>query len=176
MVQIFKHDFVYNYDFPTVSYAYLNRYPNPYASHVLTVDTLESFVDDKGNLRLTKLIMKTGRLPKFIKPFLGTNLNSWIIEKTIINPKGHKLLTYSANIDHRKFIKVEEFLTFTQLDRFTTVAHCLVKFSSNYIGLKQKIEEWGRNKFSANVEISKKGLSFVMSEVKAKKLNLFKNY
>lgn len=170
MVQIFKNDYVYNHDFKTVSLAYLNRYPNPYAKHVLSIDTLDNHVDSLGNLVITKLMVKTGRLPAFIKPFLGTNLQSWIIEKTIINPKSNKLLTYSANIDHRRFIKVEEYLTYSKISDTATQVRGKVVFSSNFVGFKQKIEDWGRTAFTSNIERSKHGLTHVMNELNRKKL------
>ncbi|CAH6718781.1 protein Ups1p, mitochondrial [[Candida] jaroonii] len=166
MVQVFKNNFNYDHDFKVVSLAYLNRYPNPYAKHVLSIDTIENFIDNDGNLHITKLMVKTGRLPSFIKPFLGSNLNSWIIEKTIINPHTSKLVTYSANIDHRRFIKVEEYITYRKLSDGVTNVNNKVLFSSNFIGFKQRIEEWSRNKFTSNIEKSKDGLSYVMNELK----------
>lgn len=113
MVQFFESNHAYQHDFKTVSMAYLNRYPNPYAKHVLSSDVLESYIDSDGCLRQTRLVVKTGRLPNFIKPFLGDNLNSWIIEKIIVNPKTQRLNSYTSNIDHHKFIRVEEYLTFS---------------------------------------------------------------
>ena len=170
MVQVFENSHLYNNNFETVSLAYLNRYPNPFAKHVLSIDTLDNHIDNSGNLIITKLMVKTGRLPKFIKPILGTNLNSWIIEKTIINPKTKKLLTYSANIDHRKFIKVEEYLSFSKADEFSTLVKGKVKFSSNLFGFKQRIEDWSQQKFTNNLNKSTQGLVFVINELKAKNL------
>lgn len=168
MVQVFRNEHIYNHDFKTVSLAYLNRYPNPYAKHVLSIDTLDNHVDQNGNLVITKLMVKTGRLPKFIKPFLGTNLNSWIIERTIINPKTKKLLTYSANIDHRRFIKVEEYMLYSEMDKVSTKLTSRVMFSLNFIGFKQRIEEWSRDRFTSNLNKSRDGLTHVMNEFKTK--------
>lgn len=169
MVQIFENAYIYNHDFPTVSLAYLNRYPNPYAKHVLSIDTLDCHVDSSGCLLTTKVIIKTGRLPKFIKPFLGNSLDSWIIEKTIINPKTHHMLSYSSNIDHRKFIKVEEYLKYSAHTASATMVESKVKFSSNLIGFKQKIEQWSHNRFSSNMTNSREGLKYVMEQLKERK-------
>ncbi|EGV61529.1 Msf1-domain-containing protein [Yamadazyma tenuis] len=170
MVQIYKNEHIYPHDFKTVSLAYLNRYPNPYAKHVLSIDTLDTHVDNNGNLVITKLMVKTGPLPMFIKPFLGSNLNSWILEKTIINPQTKRLMTYSANIDHRKFIKVEEFLYYSEIDEYSTQLKSKVKFSSNLIGFKQRIEDWSKHRFASNIEKSRHGLTFVMNELKKQKV------
>mmetsp|Transcript_3495 Transcript_3495/g.3402 ORF Transcript_3495/g.3402 Transcript_3495/m.3402 type:complete len:178 (-) Transcript_3495:130-663(-) len=169
MVQVFENAHVFNHDFHTVSLAYLNRYPNPYAKHVLSIDTLERYVDSNGCLRTTKVIVKTGRLPKFIKPFLGTHLDSWIIEKTIINPKTNKMLSYTSNVDHRKFIRVEEYLKYSADSPFSTLVESKVRFSSNLFGFKQKIEEWSRNKFSSNLANSREGLKYVVDKLNERK-------
>lgn len=167
MVQVFENSHTFSHDFKTVTFAYLNRYPNPYALHVLSQDTLETKVDADGCLQTTKFIIKRGRLPKFMMPFLGGSLDSWIIEKTYINPKTETMLTYTSNIDHRKFIRVEEFLRYTgNKDGETTNVVSKVKFSSNLIGFKQRIEEWSRNKFSKNFSNSREGLKFVMNRFK----------
>lgn len=171
MVQVFKTHHTYDHDFTTVSLAYLNRYPNPYAKHVLSIDTLDNHVDEHGNLIITKLMVKTGRLPSFIKPFLGPNLNSWILEKTVINPKTSKLMTYSANIDHRKFIKVEEYIYYSKIDEKSTNVSSKVMFSSNFYGFKQRIEDWSKQKFTSNLGKSRDGLDYVVKELQKLKLN-----
>mgnify|MGYP001167222968 CR=1 FL=1 len=169
MVQVFENAHVFNHDFPTVSLAYLNRYPNPYAKHVLSIDTLDRYMDSDGCLRTTKIIVKTGRLPKFIKPFLGTHLDSWIIEKTIINPKTNQMLSYTSNVDHRKFIRVEEYLKYSANSPFSTLVESKVRFSSNLFGFKQKIEEWSRNRFSSNMVNSREGLKYVVDKLNERK-------
>ncbi|EAZ63610.1 hypothetical protein PICST_74808 [Scheffersomyces stipitis CBS 6054] len=166
MVQFIEHSHLYNHDFSTASLAYLNRYPNPYAKHVKSSDTLEHCIDEDGRLRTTRLVVKTGRLPQFIKPFLGTSLDSWIIEKSVIDPKGKILLSYTANVDHRKLLKVEEYLKYSCEDGINTLVESKVKFSSNFVGLKQKIEQWSHNRFLSNISNSREGLKFVMNRLK----------
>ncbi|KAG7663810.1 uncharacterized protein J8A68_002670 [[Candida] subhashii] len=172
MVLYFENKHTYNFDFQTASLAYLNRYPNPYAKHVLSSDTLESYIDSEGRLCTTRVVVKTGRLPQFIKPLLGSNLNSWIIEKSIINPKTHTLLTYSSNIDHRKLLRVEEYLKYTK-DGNDTIVESKVKFSSNLIGFKQRIETWSHNRFASNIRNSREGLQYVMNNMKHRIRNGF---
>ncbi|EMG49276.1 UPS1 Protein UPS1 [Candida maltosa Xu316] len=166
MVLYFENKHEFNFDFETTSLAYFNRYPNPYAKHVLSIDTIECFIDAKGQLNTTRLIVKTGRLPNFIKPLLGNNLNSWIIEKSLINPQKKTLLTYTSNLDHRKFIRVEEYLKYKSIGDELTSLESKVKFSSNLFGFKQKIEQWSHNRFSTNIKNSREGLLYVMMNLK----------
>lgn len=163
MVQLLSTSHAYNVDFSTASLAYLNRYPNPFAKHVLSSDTIESFVDDRGRLRTTRLVVKTGALPDFIKPFLGDLLNSWVLEKSIIDPKSKKVWAYSANVDHRRFVKIEEFVTYDTKDTNTTLL-VQVKFSSNFVGFKKRIEQWSRDKFHLNLGNSRDGYMYVMKK------------
>lgn len=173
MVLYYKNKHTYNHNFETVTLAYFNRYPNPYSTHVKSTDTIEIFIDKNGNLHQLKLIKKSGRLPQFIKPFLGKITTSWIIEKTIVNPITKELITFNCNIDHKKIIKVEEinFYKFN-FNQNKTNSFVFVKFSSGFtnkfsfgLNIKDKIENWSKNKFSDNLAKSRKGLQIVMDSV-----------
>lgn len=165
MVQILASSNTYNFDFYTASFAYLNKFPNPYAKHVLSSDTIECYVDSDGRLRLTRLIVKRGMLPHFVKPFLGSSVDLWILEKLIIDPKTQNMQIYSANVDHRKVVKVEEYLMYSS-KRSTTLIEGKIKISSNFIGLRKKIEEWSRNKLHSQMGNSTEALMYVTNKFK----------
>lgn len=168
MVQLLTTSLAFNVDFATASTAYLNRYPNPYAKHVLSSDTIDQYVDEQGRLRITRLVVKTGLLPGFIKPFLGNRLNSWVLEKSVIDPKSNKVLAYSANVDHRKFVKVEEYITYDSSEGSTKLL-VNVRFSSNFVGFKERIEQWSRDKFHLNMSNSREGFKYVMNKFQGRK-------
>ena len=167
MVQFIKASNSYDFDFSTASFAYMNKYPNPFAKHVRSTDTLEQYVDENGMLRTTKLVVKTGLLPLFIKPFLGSSLDSWIVEKLIIDPRLGTMKAYCANVDHRKFIKVEEYLHY-QSEGARTHISSKVKFSSNFAAMKERIEVWSHNRCQKNMSNSQEGLKYVMNKFKEK--------
>lgn len=160
-----KHD--YKFTFETATLAFFNKYPNPYASHVLSVDVLDRRITD-GKLHTTRLIKKEGKLPRFMKPFLGKmSMSSWIVEKTIVDPHTKEMVTYQSNLDHKKFIRVEEYTTFkSNPENSTTTVAFSVKFSSNFagFGIKNKIESWSHNKFKENIKNTKLGMAYVMEE------------
>ncbi|ODQ78327.1 hypothetical protein BABINDRAFT_9531 [Babjeviella inositovora NRRL Y-12698] len=168
MVLWFNSGHSYDYDFATVTLAYMNRYPNPYATHVQSVDTIDCRIDaTTGDLMLTKLIVKTGRLPKFITYFVGDVTKSWVMEKIRINRDTQTMTTYTRNLDHKKIIIIEEFTHYsTNADGFTDVQSS-VKFSSgiNKFGIKNKLESWGHSKMQENLRGSREGLKFVMLKV-----------
>lgn len=164
MVQVLTTNFTYNYDFRTTSVAYLNRYPNPFAKHVLSSDTIDSHVDQQGRLHTTRLVVKMGLLPDFIMPFMGRSVQSWIIEKSIIDPKQQKVIAYSSNLDHHRFVKIEELLTY-RCSGGQTNLECNVRFLSNFFGFKKRIEAWTKEKFSNNLLNLTKGFMYVISRV-----------
>ncbi|PVH16575.1 uncharacterized protein CXQ87_004870 [Candidozyma duobushaemuli] len=165
MVQFIKASNSYDFNFATASYAYMNKYPNPFAKHVQSSDTLEQYVDDSGMLRTTKLVVKRGSLPLFIQPFLGSSLDSWILEKSVIDPRSGIMSAYCSNVDHRKFIKVEEYLHYTSEGTRTHI-ESKVKLSSNFAGMKERIELWGHRRFQKNMSQSQEGLKYVMNKFK----------
>ncbi|KAH3661232.1 hypothetical protein OGAPHI_006639 [Ogataea philodendri] len=169
MVLYFHNSHTYPHTFETVSLAYFNRYPNPYSSHVLSTDTLDKHIDSEGRLHQTKLVMKAGRLPKWVKPFLGKISTSWIIERTVVDPKNKTMQTYTRNLDHTKIIQIEEHnqYTFDPTSNHTT-NKITVKFSSGFrgLGIKNRIESWSKTKFDENLMRSRQGLRYVMDSVR----------
>lgn len=168
MVLWHKNAHVFSKDFDTVSLAFFNRYPNPYASHVLSIDTLSRKLDNDGNLHTTRLIKKAGKLPRWAKPFLGKISESWIIEFSIVDPKQALMRTYTRNLDHTKIIQVEEYTTYKQAERNirSTACSSRVKFSSGFnVGIRSKIEDWSRSRFDENIKKSRMGMLFVMQEL-----------
>lgn len=158
------------YDFPTLTLAYFNRYPNPHSAHVLSTDTISTHIDAEGRLHQTKLIKKSGRLPTWVKPFLGKISTSWIIEITMVDPKRRKLWTYCRNLDHTKVIRVEEFNEYIYKDG-KMESNVKVKFSSGFKHkwagtVKDRIEAWSQKKFRDNIEKSRMGFKLVMDGVK----------
>lgn len=165
MVLWHNNNHTFSRPFETVSIAFFNRYPNPYASHVLSIDTLERYVDPEGKLISTRLIRKTGKLPNWVKPFLGKISESWIIEHSVVDVGSGVMLTYTRNLDHTKIIKVEEYTKFEK-DGKSTQVNSMVKFSSGFgLGIRNRIEKWSHEKFDENIKKSRKGMSFVMEKL-----------
>ncbi|OBA16283.1 uncharacterized protein OGAPODRAFT_99030 [Ogataea polymorpha] len=169
MVLYFHNSHTFPHTFETATLAYFNRYPNPYASHVLSIDTIDRHIDAEGRLHQTKLIVKTGRLPKWVKPFLGKISTSWIIERTVVDPSSQTMQTYTRNLDHTKIIQIQEYNQYT-FDRELnqTTNNTTVTFSSGFqgLGIKNRIERWSQSKFAENLKKSRQGLRYVMDSIR----------
>lgn len=164
MVLWYKSSHDYNFSFETVSLALFNKYPNPYASHVESVDTISREILPGGQLRSIRLIRKRGRLPKWAAPFLGKISHSWIYELSVIDPKNKEMKCYQRNLDHTRVIRVEEYTSYSSIDEENTRVDFNVKFSSGFkkFGINTRIEDWSHNKFIENINNTRHGMSYVM--------------
>uniref|UniRef100_A0A060T329 ARAD1C37576p n=1 Tax=Blastobotrys adeninivorans TaxID=409370 RepID=A0A060T329_BLAAD len=178
MVLVYTSNHSYDFDFATASLAHFNRYPNPFSSHVDSADTVRQFVDDQGRLHTERLIRKKGRLPEFVKPFLGKISQSWILETTIVDPRSSTLESCSRNLDHTRVLKVVERSTYTaqSLNSPATVSN-RVSFVSNFgwgQGIRGRIENWSYKRFHQNIAQSRRGMAYVMQQLRERGLQSYR--
>ena len=93
---------------PIVSLAFFLRYPNPYASHVLSCDVISRTVTPSGTLSTTRLILKRGALPKWAPKGIVSRAESWVIEQSEVDPFGKVVSCQTKNLDHVKVMQVHE--------------------------------------------------------------------
>lgn len=144
----------------------------------MSADTIFQEIRD-NKLYTTRLIRKAGRLPRFIKPFLGKVAESWVVEYSIVDPGQQTMNTWSSNLEHRGILKVEEHTIYkaSAHSKFsTTLADYHVLFSSNFDrwGIKDRIESWSLSKFRENIMKSRRGMSFVMENLREKGIAAFR--
>ena len=81
-----------------MSTAFWNRYPNPYATHVLSEDTVVHKIES-GKLITKRLITKKGsKVPKWGERFLPAGRKVCIIEESVVDPVNKTLTTYTRNV------------------------------------------------------------------------------
>ncbi|CAG8701350.1 21838_t:CDS:2 [Cetraspora pellucida] len=155
MVKIFQHTFKYEYNWDSVTLAFWLRYPNPFASHVESVDVIDRYVDpNTGVLRTTRLILKRGVLPKWGR---GTQT----------------MITLTKNITHARLMQVEEWQTFRvdPNNREFTQVKTEARVISNFgWGLTDRVEGFGIKKFADSATKSRKGMSHVLEMIREKQL------
>ena len=120
MVLIHTTNHTYSHPFPTVTLAFFLRYCspqlNPFASHVLSTDTIESRVDPgTGRLHTTRIHLKKSRLPPAIMKLLPTTLTggttdkaSYILEKSVVDMREGWMSTESRNLNFVGVLSVVE--------------------------------------------------------------------
>ncbi len=120
MVLIHTTNHTYSHPFPTVTLAFFLRYCspqlNPFASHVLSTDTIESRVDPgTGRLHTTRIHLKKSRLPPAIMKLLPTTLTggttdkaSYILETSVVDMREGWMSTESRNLNFVGVLSVVE--------------------------------------------------------------------
>lgn len=66
MPLLFTTAFPFPYPFPAHVYSVLNKYPNPEASHVISIDVLERTFLEDGTIRSERLIGIKQDAPKWV--------------------------------------------------------------------------------------------------------------
>lgn len=117
MVKFYESSFDYEYPFPAVSLAYFLRYPNPYATHVLSTDVIDRHLDpDSQRLTTTRLHLKKSKIPLAVlkllpKGILGVGADggqSYILEKSVIDVREGWMRTESRNLEWTGILSVIE--------------------------------------------------------------------
>ncbi|KAI8609828.1 PRELI-like family-domain-containing protein, partial [Chytriomyces sp. MP71] len=91
-----------------VTFAIFNKYPNPFAKHVLTSDVIDRYVDpDTGILHTTRLFTKEGKLPKWSVKMFNIK-EAYILEVSELDPRNRTFKTVTRNLSHTKLMLIEE--------------------------------------------------------------------
>ena len=155
---------------PIVSLAFLLRYPNPYASHVISCDVISRHVTSRGTLSTTRLILKRGALPKWAPKNIVSRAESWVVEESEVDPFGKIVRCQTKNLDHVKVMQVQEFVELREAENgYVRSSKCTSQTSSSVDsgtlqttqaifvsrfgwGLTKRIENHGLAKFKANIQ------------------------
>ncbi|KAI5452549.1 hypothetical protein NCC49_000711 [Naganishia albida] len=187
MVQVFKHTHHYSDSPQTALLAFYLRYPNPYASHVLSCDVISRTVSPlTGRISTQRLILKKGIVPRWARTWLenfgmmgGGGLEAWVLEESEVwvDPRTGelRLKSMTRNISHKKLMHVAEG---TELESAApnsgTYQHTTALISSNFGSdsrlssfARRRIENWGAARFESNAERARQGLSLIMTKLSA---------
>ena len=117
MVKFYESFFNYDYPFPAVSLAYFLRYPNPYATHVLSTDVIDrTFDPSTQRLHSTRLHLKRSKIPPTIlkllpKGILGASSDggqSYILEKSVVDVREGWMKTETRNLEWTGILSIIE--------------------------------------------------------------------
>ncbi|KAI1181783.1 PRELI-like family protein [Nemania serpens] len=110
----------YSHPFPTVTLAFFLRYYsphlNPFSSHVLSTDTISSYVDPAtGRLHTTRVHLKKSRMPSAVVKLLPTSVtggggdkSSYVLETSVVDMKEGWMKTESRNLNYTGVLSVVE--------------------------------------------------------------------
>ncbi|KAH0838539.1 RIC1-domain-containing protein [Lanmaoa asiatica] len=167
-MKFFSQSFVYDDPWSIVSLAFFLRYPNPYASHVISCDVVDRRQTDSGSLLTTRLILKRGSLPRWAPQGIVSRTESWVIEESEVDPLGKVVRCHTKNLDHVKVMQIEETQLFQQSQDGRTVQTTEAYITSKFgWGLTKRIESHGLARFKAH---SRQGVSLMMDLIRQARL------
>ncbi|KAH9947947.1 MSF1-domain-containing protein [Amylocystis lapponica] len=166
-MKFFSQSFLYDDPWSIVSLAFFMRYPNPYASHVLSCDVVSRTVSPSGTLQTTRLILKSGSLPRWAPQGIVSRAESWVIEESEVDPNGRVMRCTTKNLDHVKALSVEERIVLSQQQDGRSLLSTEARFVSAFgWGLTKSIENHGLTRFKANIQRSRQGLSVILNLIR----------
>ncbi|KAJ7630517.1 PRELI-like family-domain-containing protein [Roridomyces roridus] len=162
-MKFFAQSFSYDDPWSIVTLAFFLRYPNPYASHVISCDVVSRSVTPSGSLLTRRLILKRGAMPRWFPRGIVSRAETWVIEESEVDPVGRTVRCKTSNLDHVKIMQVEETVTFRSTPEGKTLQHTEARILSGFgWGLTKRIEAHGLNKFKANLQRSREGVSLIV--------------
>jgi hypothetical protein len=148
------------------------KYPNPFASHVLSSDVIDRYIDQKtGVLYTTRLLTKKGKLPSWGAKLFNMK-EAYILETSSVDPVSRKMITTTRNLSHKKILLVQEQMTITELAKNATLVSQKAKFVSNtsFVPIRSRIEKWGFERFQKTSANSLKGLVYILDSLSYAKI------
>ncbi|KAF5323512.1 hypothetical protein D9611_005814 [Ephemerocybe angulata] len=170
-MKFFSQSFLYDDNWSIVSLAYFLRYPNPYASHVISCDVISREQTETGTLRTTRLILKRGNMPRWFPKQFVSRAESWLVEESEVDPFGKVVHCKTRNLDNLKVMRVEELVEFRQGQEDKTIQHTEVRITSGFgWGLTKRIENYGITRFKANLQRSREGVHLILDLLRQSRL------
>ncbi|GJJ09561.1 hypothetical protein Clacol_003784 [Clathrus columnatus] len=154
----------------TVTLAYFLRYPNPYASHILSCDVISRSITSEGHLKTCRLLLKKGVLPNWARKFVARP-EAWVVEESEVDLEGKVVRSVTKNLNHVKVLQVVEKLQLKETMPGKTSQQseaCLV--SRIGWGLSKRIESLGFNKVKSHIQRSPETISFILNLMRTSRL------
>jgi hypothetical protein len=170
-MRFFSQSFLYDDSWSIVTLAFFLRYPNPYASHVLSCDVVSRDQTPSGSLLTTRLILKKGTLPRWFPKGIVSRAEYWVVEESEVDPHGKLVRCVTKNLDHVKVMQVEESVQFAQTMEGRALQHTQARIVSRFgWGLTKKIENHGLSRFKAHMQKSREGVSLILDLLRQSRL------
>ncbi|KAH7883854.1 PRELI-like family-domain-containing protein [Phlebopus sp. FC_14] len=170
-MKFFTQSFLYDDPWSIVSLAFFLRYPNPYASHVISCDVVGRHQTESGSLFTTRLLLKRGTLPRWAPRGIISRTESWVIEESEVDPFGKIVRCRTKNLEHVKVMQIEETQLFQQTEAGRTLQTTEAYITSRFgWGLTKRIESHGLTRFKAQVQRSRQGVSLILDLIRQARL------
>ncbi|KAF8922213.1 MSF1-domain-containing protein [Mucidula mucida] len=172
-MKFYTQSFTYDDSWSIVSLAYFLRYPNPYASHILSCDVISRELTPAGTLLTTRLILKRGALPRWAPKGIISRTEAWVIEESEVDPLGKTVQCRTKNLEFTKVMQVEEYAFIRQNEDGQTLQTNEARIRSRFgWGLTKRIEAFGMHRVESHVQRSRDGISLILNMIRQSRQTL----
>jgi hypothetical protein len=144
------------------------KYPNEHSSHVKSVDVLNRFVNEKGELVTDRLLQLKQPVPSIVlKIGLPISDTSFFLERSILNPTTQVYEARSYSLSMRSLFQAEEVCIYEN-DTVEGGTMFTQRASFSFFSLFSKlIEQQAVNRFISNADKGRAGLESVIARIKS---------
>jgi len=156
---------IHPYSFDQVAHAIFQRYPNPFASHVLSEDTVYREIINGTTLYTRRFLTKTNKIPKWGERWLsGFRRSVPLLEESYVDTKDRTITTYTRNVGMSNFMTAIEKVVYKACpdNPDHTVALKQAWVESNFYGLRSAIKNFGIERFKVNCVRATDGFNHVL--------------
>jgi len=163
----YNTEHVHPYSFDQVAHAIFQRYPNPFATHVLSEDTVYREIINGTTLYTRRFLTKTNKVPKWGERWLsGFRRSVPLLEESFVNTRDRTITTYTRNVGMANFMTAIEKVVYKASpdNPHHTVAMKHAWVESNFFGLRSAIKNFGIERFKVNCVKATDGFNHVLEK------------
>jgi len=175
MAKYYNTEHKHPYSWEQVSRAIFQRYPNPFASHVLSEDTVYREILNGTVLYSRRFLTKTNKIPKWGERWLsGFAQRVPLVEESYVDSTNRTITTYTRNVGHANFMTVAEKVVYKECpdNPNQTIAVKEAWVESRFYGLRSAIKSFGIERFKMNCVKATAGFNHVLESLQQRQQNL----
>jgi hypothetical protein len=163
-----------------VTQAHWEKYPNDHSAHIVSVDTIDRYVDEDGILHTTRLLSGKQKIPKILQKIFNSTDNAYFYEVSTIDPVTNTLHAETVNLSFSNLILIEEGLTLKRNpenpeSNTLFVQQARISAKGVLSGVSKYTEDFTAKTFKANAANGRLGLEQVINRIKTREQALMTN-
>ncbi|KAH8919964.1 MSF1-domain-containing protein [Atractiella rhizophila] len=174
---LFLNSYSLPYSFTHVASSLFQKYPNPSAPHVKSVDVLSCSVLPGNVLRTERLIGVEQNCPAWILRLLGGSSKAWIRETTFVSlssPSSEPvILSSSTNLSMCSLLSLRETISYSPSSSGSTSFRALADARAGKTAemLRKRVEKWSIERYEKNAGVGREGFLTVLERRKKEVLS-----
>jgi len=166
--QYYNTEHVHPYSWDQVAQAIFQRYPNPFARHVLSEDTVHREVINGTTLYSRRFLTKTNKVPSWGEKWLsGLARRVPLCEESLIDVANKTITLYTRSVGLGVFMTAIEKVVYRSCPENPghTIAVKQAWVESNLYGLRSAIKNFGIERFKKNCVKATEGFNYVLEKL-----------